>query len=150
MNTLCRFAMNDFVRLAVLAAGLTATVAFAAPAPATDIEDAGPVFNAGSQYTAVLDQAAGRWQILPLTGHDLAIDTADCASGARHPAGVWLVSFDAEGRVQLVAPSTTALPPGVADTIPVRNCEDAGADALAVPQPLIDLLAADAGAVLIQ
>ena len=153
MNTFCRLAMNDFVRLAILAAGLTATVAFAAP-PAEQvppqIEDAGPVFNAGSQYTAVLDQAHGRWQILPLSGQDLAIDTGACANGNVVPKGVWLVTRDDEGRVQLVAPSTTALPNGAADTVAVRSCDTADADALAVPQPLIDLLAADAGAVLVQ
>jgi hypothetical protein len=149
MNTFCRLAMNDFVRLAVLAAGLAATVAYAAP-PSDPIEDAGPVFNAGSQYTAVLDQAHGRWQLLPLSGQDLAIDTGACANGNVLPKGVWLVTRDADGRVQLVAPSTTALPAGAADTVAVRSCDEAGADALAVPQPLIDLLAADAGAVLIQ
>jgi hypothetical protein len=145
----CKYLNNDFIRLAFLVGLLTATVAHAAPPPAA-IEDAGPVFNAGSQYTAVYHQARSQWQILPATGQDLAIDTGACANGNVLPKGVWLVTRDADGRVQLVAPSTTALPAGAADTVAVRSCDEAGADALAVPQPLIDLLAADAGAVLIQ
>jgi hypothetical protein len=144
----CKFLNNDFIRLAFLVALLTATVAHAAP-PSTDIEDAGPVFNAGSQYTAVYHQAQGQWQILPATGQDLAVATGDCATGSVHPKGVWLVTRDAEGRVQLLAPSTTELPAGAADTIAVRACDQPEADALVLPQPLIDLLASDAGAVLI-
>ena len=155
MNT-CRLAQNDFVRLAVLAALLVATVAHAEPptpatpaTPVDQIEDAGPVFNAGSQYTAVYRQARGEWQILPATGQDLAIATGDCATGTVHPNGVWLVTRDDAGRVQLLAPSTTELPAGAADTIAVRACDQPEAGALVLPQPLIDLLAADAGAVLI-
>ena len=145
----CKNLNNDFVRLAFLVALLTATVANAAP-QAADIEDAGPVFNAGSQYTAVYQQSRGQWQILPATGQDLAIATGDCATGAVHPKGVWLVTRDDAGRVLLVAPSTTKLPAGAADTIAVRACDQAEPDALVLPQPLIDLLASDAGAVLIE
>ena len=148
MNFL-NLAKNDFVRLALLVALLAATVARAAP-PAPEIEDAGPVFNAGSQYTAVYHQARGQWQILPLTGQDLAIDTGSCATGTVPPKGVWLVSRDDAGRVQLVAPSSTPLPAGAPDTLAVRNCDEPQAGALVLPQPLIDLRAADAGAVLIE
>jgi hypothetical protein len=148
MNAFCRLASNDLVRLAVLYAALFATVA-AHAAPPAGIEETGPVFNAGSQYTAVYRQSRGEWQILPVTGQDLAIDTGDCATGAVHPNGVWLVSRDDQGRVQLVAPSTTALPAGAPDTIAVRACDAPEADALVLPQPLIDLLASESGAVLI-
>ena len=147
MTAVSKFLYNDFIRLAFLVGLLSATVAHAEPiAP---VEDTGPVFNAGSQYTAVYRQSRGEWQILPATGQDLAIDTGDCATGAVHPKGVWLVSRDDAGRVQLVAPSTTELPAGAADTIAVRACDQAEPDALVLPQPLIDLLAADTGAVLI-
>jgi hypothetical protein len=146
--TACKYLNNDFVRLAFLIGLLTASVAHAAPQAAA-IEDAGPVFNAGSQYTAVYRQSRGQWQILPATGQDLAIDTGDCATGAVHPKGVWLVSRDDAGRVLLVAPSTTELPAGAADTIAVRACDQAEPDALMLPQPLIDLLASETGAVLI-
>ena len=153
MNILKNLAHNDFVRLALMAALLTAAVAHgaapAAAAPADEFEESGPVFTAGSQYTAVYRQGRGEWQILPVTGQDLVVATGECTSGTVHPKGVWLVSRDDEGRVQLVAPSTTALPAGAADTIAVRACDDAQADALVLPQPLIDLLAADTGAVLI-
>jgi hypothetical protein len=148
MNAFSRFASNDFVRLGVLYAALFAIV-FGGAAQAQDIEDAGPVFNAGSQYTAVYHQARGQWQILPATGQDLAIDTGACATGQVHPKGVWLVSRDDQGRVQLVAPSTTVLATGEADTIDVRSCDQADDRALVLPQPLIDLLASNAGAVLI-
>jgi hypothetical protein len=148
MNAFCRLASNDLVRLAVLYAALFGTVA-ANAAPPSGIEDAGPVFNASSQYTAVYRQASNEWQILPVSGQDLAIATGDCATGTVHPKGVWLVSRDDAGNVQLVAPSTTELPAGAADTIAVRSCDQPEADALVLPQPLIDLLIADAGAVLI-
>ena len=146
MNT-CKYLNNDFVRLAFLVGLLGATVAHAEPVQ--QIEDAGPVFNAGSQYTAVYRQSRGQWQILPATGQDLAIATGDCATGAVYPKGVWLVTRDDAGQVLLVAPSTTLLPAGAADTIAVRACDQAEPDALVLPQPLIDLLAADSGAVLI-
>ena len=147
MNAINKLLHNDFVRLAFLVGLLTATVAHAEPG--APVDDAGPVFNAGSQYTAVYRQSRGQWQILPATGQDLAIDTGDCATGAVHPKGVWLVTRDDAGRVQLVAPSTTELPAGASDTIDVRACDQAEPDALVLPQPLIDLLAADTGAVLI-
>ena len=150
MNAFTKFATNDLVRLAVLYAALFATVAAgAAPAHAAETEDAGPVFTAGSHYSAVYHQSRGQWQILPVTGQDLAVDTGDCATGAVHPKGVWLVSRDDQGRVQLVAPSTTVLAAGQSDTIAVRSCDNPEAQALVLPQPLIDLLAADTGAVLI-
>jgi hypothetical protein len=144
----CKYLNNDFIRLAFLVGLLTATVAHAEPvAPA---EDTGPVFNAGSQYTAVYRQSRGQWQILPATGQDLAIATGDCATGNVIPKGVWLVTRDDAGRVQLLAPSTTELPAGASDTIAVRACDQAEPDALVLPQPLIDLLASDAGAVLVE
>lgn len=150
MNAFTRLLTNDMFRLAVLYAALFATVAAgAAPANAAEVEDAGPVFTAGNHYSAVFHQSRGQWQILPATGQDLAIDTGDCATGTVHPKGVWLVSRDDRGRVQLVAPSTTELAAGQADTIAVRACDEPDAQALVLPQPLIDLLAAETGAVLI-
>jgi hypothetical protein len=150
MNAFTKFATNDLVRLAVLYAALFATVAAgAAPANAAEIEDAGPVFSAGSHYSAVYHQSRGEWQILPVNGQDLAVDTGDCATGTVHPKGVWLVTRDDQGRVQLLAPSTTPLPAGAADTIAVRACDAPEAGALVLPQPLIDLLASESGAVLI-
>ena len=148
MNACSKFLHNDFIRLAFLVGLLTATVAHAGPVQ--EIEDAGPVFNASSQYTAAYHQARGEWRILPASGQDLVIATGDCATGTVHPKGVWLVTRDDAGRVQLVAPSTTELPAGASDTIAVRACNDPEADALVLPQPLIDLLASDAGAVWIE
>jgi hypothetical protein len=148
MNAVSKFLHNDFVRLAFLVGLLAATVANAEPVQ--PIEDAGPVFTASSQYTAVYRQAAGQWRILPATGQDLAIATGDCAAGRAIPKGVWLVTRDDQGRVELLAPSTTPLPDGVADTVAVRACDQAEPGALALPQPLIDLLANDAGAVLVE
>lgn len=148
MNTFAKFLHNDFVRLAFLVGLLAATVAHAEPVPS--IEDAGPVFNASSQYTATYDQAHGQWRILPVSGQDLAIGIGDCATGNTIPSGIWLVSRDDAGRVQLVAPSTTTLPAGASDTVAVRACDAAEADALVVPQPLIDLLANESGAVLVE
>jgi hypothetical protein len=148
MNAVSKFLHNDFIRIAFLVGLLGATIAHAEPVP--PIEDAGPVFNAASQYTAVYQQSLGQWRILPATGQDLAIATGDCATGRAIPAGLWLVTRDDEGRVQLLAPSTTALPDGASDTVAVRACDQAEPGALFLPQPLIDLLASESGAVLVE
>lgn len=148
MNTVSKLIHNDFVRIACLVGLLAATVAHAGPAG--KIEDAGPVFTAASQYTAVYRQSQGQWRILPATGQDLAIATGDCPAGRAIPAGLWLVTRDDDGRVQLLAPSATALPDGASDTVAVRACDQAEAGALRLPQPLIDLLASESGAVLVE
>lgn len=108
-----------------------------------------PQYNAGSQYTAEFSQTSGHWHLMPANGQDLEIDTGTCATGSVHPNGLWLLVRDADGRPELLAPSSTALPAGASDRIAIRSCDEADGKALALPQVLIDLLAADTGAVLL-
>jgi hypothetical protein len=133
----------------LLVASLTATSLFAAASPAAVATEEDPAFVTRDQYTAVLHQARGAWQIQPADGHDLLIDTLSCGHGAVLPTGVWLLVADERGRVDLVAPSVTALPAGRADRVHLRSCEEAGAQDLAAPQLLIDLLAERSGAVFV-
>ena len=75
------------------------------------------------------------------------IDTGTCATGAMIPAGVWLLVHDAQGRPELLAPSVTALPPGMSDRVALRSCDRASGRELAVPQALLDLLDDRTGAI---
>lgn len=106
-----------------------------------------PVFQAGSQYTATLEQTRNQWRFQPANGQDVVIDVGSCATGAMVPIGVWLLVIDAQGRPELLAPSVTRLPAGTPDRIALRACDKAKDHELAVPQTILDLLAANTGAV---
>ncbi|MFO1495829.1 MAG: hypothetical protein U1F26_14350 [Lysobacterales bacterium] len=132
--------------LALIAAGL---VAFSATARADEgIEETGPVYLPGGQYGAVLDQSAGRWQLLPLDAADQDVANG-CAQQLYLPSGVWLVNRDAHGRAELVAPSGTALPPGHRERVALVACEAAGKQpqALRAPAALVDWLTEHTGAI---
>lgn len=126
---------------------LAAAVAAAAVASASMPE---PVYVAGGSYTAVLDQQARRWTLLPLDGQDFEIraNAGACESAEAIPSGVWLVGRDAEGRPELVAPSATLAAAG-RDRIALHDCSESGAG-LAAPRPLIDWLATNASAVYVE
>jgi hypothetical protein len=125
----------------LLPAGLLAApVRAATPAPEA-------IFVAGGQYTATLEQTENRWRFLPMNGQDVVVDAGRCSTGAMAPVGVWLLQLDREGRPELVAPSVTKLPPGASDHIALRACDQARGRELAVPQTVLDLLAANTGAV---
>ncbi|MEO7251657.1 MAG: hypothetical protein ABIW30_03495 [Arenimonas sp.] len=111
---------------------------------------ADPGFSAGGQYTATLDQTRNQWRLQPADGQDVTIDTGRCATGAMVPAGLWLLVSDGHGRAELVAPSVTRLPAGSAQRIALRPCDKAQGSELAVPQVLLDLLAANTGAVYVR
>ena len=91
--------------------GLLAALA-AASAVASTATD--PVYVAGSSYTAVLDQQAQRWTLIPLDGQDFEVtsNAKSCASGTTIASGLWLVGRDANGNPELVAPSATDLAGG--------------------------------------
>ena len=132
----------------LLAGMLLSTSALASPSlPAGDASSGQPVFNAGSQYTATLDQTHNRWRLQPVNGQDVTIDTGDCGTGAMVPAGVWLLVVDAQGGAELLAPSVTRLPAGQSDRVALRACDKARGRQLAVPQSVLDLLAANTGAI---
>lgn len=112
------------------------------------IEDVGPVYLAGGQYGAVLDQSAGRWQLLPLDAADQEVANG-CAQQLYLPRGVWLVNRDRHGQAELVATSGTALPPGHRERIALLPCEAAGKQpqALRAPAALLDWLTEHTGAI---
>lgn len=141
--------MRTSVALSVAATLFTG--AALAQSPITSLDSADPVYVAGSQYTAILNQASQHWQLLPASGQVLDISSTACKAGAPIADGVWLLVLDADGRPSLVAPSTTALPAGASDRVALRACdESAGDDAVFAPQELIDLLAANTGAIYVQ
>jgi hypothetical protein len=131
----------------LLTAALLPSGLAAAPVRAPLIDPAEPVYVAGGQYTATLDQTQNVWRFLPMNGQDVVIDAGSCSTGAMAPAGVWLLQLDRNGRPELLAPSTTRLPAGSPDHIALRNCDQARGNELAVPQTVLDLLAANTGAV---
>lgn len=128
--------------------GLIAATAAGVAVASTTMPE--PVYVAGGSYTAVLDQQAQRWTLLPLDGRDFEIraTAGSCGSGTTIPAGVWLVGRDAAGNPELVAPSATRAGAGQ-ERIALHDCGEAGAG-LAAPQPLIDWLATNAGAVYVE
>ena len=133
---------------ALLTATLLASATSLAAAPAkSGFESIEPVYVPGGQYTATLDQTQNVWRFLPMNGQDVVIDAGRCATGAMAPVGVWLLQLDARGRPELVAPSVTRLPAGAPDHIALRACDQARGRELAVPQTVLDLLAANTGAV---
>ena len=136
--------MRTSILSLLLAAALTPAVA-----GAQTTESDAPQYIAGSQYTAELNQTTGHWRLLPANGQDVVIDTGTCVTGAVHPNGLWLLVRDAQGRPELLAPSSTPLPAGSPERIAIRSCDQAKGNALAVPQVVIDLLAADTGAVML-
>lgn len=138
--------MRTQIKIAALAlaAALASTSATAQPATVE-----APYYVAGSQYTASLDRTSGHWRLQPTAGQDIEINTGLCPTGTTVPAGLWLLVRDADGRPELLAPSTTPLPAGRADRVPLRACDQAGDRQLALPQTLIDLLASNTGAILV-
>lgn len=128
-----------------------AFIALGSGARAQDIEDAGPQFQAGSQYSARLEQTAGRWQISPLDAQDREV-LSRCKQQVYLPQGVWLLNRNRQGQLELQAPSGTALPPGHKGRVQVVSCEAAGAqpNALRAPAGLVDWLAENTGAVLVE
>lgn len=114
--------------------------------------DTGPVYQAGGQYTAVLNSANAQWRLLPSDGQDFAIQLdKNCSSSAAIPAGLWLLTRDANGQPELLAPSQTALPVGHSGHIPVVACNEEQANGgLALPASLIQWLGDNTGAVYVE
>ncbi|MEO8000471.1 MAG: hypothetical protein ABI644_01240 [Arenimonas sp.] len=113
--------------------------------------DANPQYQAGGQYTAVLDSQNAQWQLLPSDGQDFAIQLKDnCHSMTKVPPGLWLLTRDADGNPELLAPSQTILPVGHSGHIPVVSCSDDQNNALALPASLIQWLGDNTGAVYVE
>jgi hypothetical protein len=109
-----------------------------------------PVYFEGGQYSASLLQTTNTWRLQPLTGDDVDVIDRACANPRQLPSGVWLVSRDADGRPQLVAPSSTTLPAGFPEQIALRACgEREDPNALAVPAVVLAWLEDNVNSVLI-
>jgi hypothetical protein len=132
-----------------LLAALFALAAVSATASAVRQPNYEPQYIFDGQYTAALQQHAGRWRLLPLRGDEVDV-SAGCAN-RNVPAGLWYVTPDRAGGWELIAPSVTALPAGFPEHVALRACGDAAtADAtLFVPSQALDWIAANAGTVLI-
>lgn len=131
----------------LLGASVLSGQAVGATSVASNARSTHSVYSPGSQYTATLDQSRNQWRLQPLAGQDVVIQTGSCATGAMVPPGVWLLVLDGQGRPELVAPSVTRLPAGVKDRIELRACDRAQGKQIAVPQSVLDMLAANTGAV---
>jgi hypothetical protein len=127
------------------------TAIFASTATAAGSGNDPPVYFEGGQYSAALQQSAQRWHLQPIQGDDVEVIDRACAGAARIPNGVWIVTHDESGQARLLAPSTTALPPGFPEQLELRVCGD-GAEqspALMVPAVVLDWIKGQVGAVLI-
>ena len=132
---------------------LAVTVACCAGQSAAIGGDEAVYFDTG-QYSATLLQKSAEWRLRPLTGGDIDVIARDSAcrtEGAPIPKGVWLVTRDDAGRLQLLAPSTTELPAGFPQTLPLDACGDTPvrARALEVPRMVFDWISGHVGSVMI-
>jgi hypothetical protein len=112
-----------------------------------------PAYFEAGQYSATLNQNTHEWRLRPISGDDVDIidHSSTCANQQSIPRGVWLVTHDDSGHLQLVAPSATELPSGFPAQLSLSACEE-GNDARAhvsVPQLVLEWLANNAGSVLI-
>lgn len=133
--------VSSVVRAIGLAA-LAAALQVAATVPADE-----PAFIADTQYTAVYTQSQGSWLLHPAAAGALMRQDARCRDDAPVAPGLWLITTDAVGQVELVAPSVTPLPPGHPERIPLLACDSPASGGLHLPATLIRTLARDHGAV---
>ncbi len=105
------------------------------------------------QYTAALEQSEHRWHLQPMqeAQADVIYAGNSCASRQPIPHGVWFVTRDADRNPQLVAPSSTVLPSGYPEQLPLRLCGDRPDNriALYVPAVVFDWLNGHVGSVMI-
>jgi hypothetical protein len=139
------------LRTIVAATGLALSLGAAANVPAETVPS---VYIEGGQYTAVLNQRTQAWRLLPGDGLDLAVSAAEsgCQAGGHLPAGIWLVTSDAQGHAVLAAPSFTELPAGHPAQVALRACGTPadGQPFVAAPQGLIDWLTYNTGAIYVE
>jgi hypothetical protein len=139
--------MSSSIKLLTLSTLLASAAALAQPTAPAPARAEQPVFNAGSQYTASLDQTNNLWRLQPVDGEDVVIDAGSCATGAMVAPGVWLLVIGRDGRPELLAPSVTALPVGSPDRVALRGCDQASGHELAVPASVLELLTETTGAI---
>lgn len=133
----------------LLALGLLLIAPALAPASEPVADEA--IFVEGALYSAVLHANRNAWRLMPADGPAVMLKVRPaCQAGLPPPRGLWLLTRDAEGRPALVAPSSTALPPGHSGQVPLVACGQPlpeGAPALAVPADIIAWLGQHSGAI---
>lgn len=133
--------------IAAVLASLLATSAATAAAPAAD----DGVFVEGTRYSAVFSPGQSTWRLLPADGADIRLKVSpDCRPGAELPAGLWLLTRDAAGQPQLVAPSSTPLPLGHSGHVRLVACDRAASAAepsLPLPANLLAWLEGHSGSI---
>lgn len=138
-----------------LLSAATLSIALSGAAAAQAPETLLPEYTAGIDYTAVLDARDQHWELQPQTGEARVIaGEAFCPRGIEPPAGLWLIGRDANGGLELIAPSATLLPTGHSGRVAVRSCDDQDlrsgrVQAYGVPTAVYDRLADEHGTVLI-
>lgn len=129
---------------ALLALGFASAAAGYAAAP-TD-------FRAALDYGALFSPLRNDWQVFQADGRSLRVlADADCHNDLVPPEGLWLLTRDAHGAPELLAPSALPLPSGHSGRVTLLAC-DAPAPAgdgavLRVPSQLLGWLANNTGAV---
>ena len=120
---------------------LFAGSALVAGAPASGKPAYEPIYITDGQYTATLQQRSHHWTLQPLRGDvvDITDHSKTCGSSTPMPTGLWYVSQDDRGRVQLVAPSVTALPAGFPQHVAVLPCGETSQDSVALFVPPVAL-----------
>lgn len=134
------------VLLKSLVVGLAALLP-SLPIVASDLADE-PAFISDTQYSAVYEQGRGTWLLFPpAAGVVMQQGGGHCREDRAIAPGLWLITTDGAGRVELVAPSVTPLPAGHPDRIALLACDSVESGGLHLPRELIELLARDHGVV---
>ena len=108
-------------------------------------------YQAGSQYTAVLNRQNSQWYMVPRIKQDFTLNQANhCRTNASVPPGLWLLTHDVDGKPELLAPSYTPLPAGHSGHIAIIACTDKQGDGLAIPAKLIDWMTNNTGAIYVE
>jgi hypothetical protein len=138
-SVMFRVALKSSIAAAVLASGAAMANI---PAP--------PAYFESGQFSASFAQDSRHWQLLPLAGDAVDIVDRACANTLHLPRGLWLVTRDSADHLQLLAPSTTQLPAGFPEQVPLVACGTGGArGAFGVPDIVLSWLADNSGAVMI-
>lgn len=109
-----------------------------------------PIYQPGSQYTAILNSQSSQWHMVPRIRQDITRSEQDCHSNAVIPTGLWLLTRDANGNPELLAPSQTILPAGHSGHIPIISCAELQSNGLAIPAKMIDWLSKNTGAIYVE
>lgn len=109
-------------------------------------------FRAALDYSAKFSSIRNDWQVFRPDGRSLRVlPDADCHNDLAPPEGLWLLTRNAQGAPELLAPSALALPTAHSGHVALLTC-DAPApvgdeQVLRVPRQLLGWLANNTGAV---